>query len=501
MVNMNSSKRARQQDSIKNKPTCGGSKKSGLMRFTGMDSSISFSRFGIKSDTRPVYGMNCPGNFSVKRNQTCAGGVGKHVTMRHCGTGDSTNEAVMKETIDMALTLSEILFGIRGEKGDIGTLIGEGLLLPEEVTEQDINNLQQDIENSSYICSSPSVNENGYIEIGMKELILKETLEGVGPVLFQENGYVSATPTRTKPVWIYNDPIFLMLDGGIPSGQVTYGNPFAQFYLPGIYYIPNGNDLSSRALLFLQQNLVGFCNLQQDEDIFQQNYALSVDAQSYTSSFIEVSGALTQEQYNALWASIDSADEPIYLSPSNNEIFVRLIELMAIAHSIPIYIGDGDEYISAWMLTGGTRAFCKSLYGTDNIANYSNYISNLLYFLLNRDVGEVLEPYTNQSELYKDTDKIKFTLDLNCLQNHLFSVTTDTSSFLTRGGFASSKDISNYCYFGWDPKYNNNTLNPNETCITTSVSTNESEKTLLFSTIKEFRSTVNSIAEVEETAW
>ncbi len=67
---MNSSKHARHQDSVKNKPTCGGSKKSGLMRFTGMNSSISFSRFGIKSDTRPVFVMNCLGNFSVQRKQT-----------------------------------------------------------------------------------------------------------------------------------------------------------------------------------------------------------------------------------------------------------------------------------------------------------------------------------------------------------------------------------------------------------------------------------------------
>ena len=41
---MNSSKRARQQDSIKNLPTCGGSKKSGLTRIVGMNSSISFSK-------------------------------------------------------------------------------------------------------------------------------------------------------------------------------------------------------------------------------------------------------------------------------------------------------------------------------------------------------------------------------------------------------------------------------------------------------------------------
>jgi hypothetical protein len=84
MVLMNGSKRARQQDSIKNLPTCGGNKKSGLIRFVGMDSSISLARFGVTTQTQP--GLPCTGNllYTTKRNQLCAGGVGKAVNMRHC---------------------------------------------------------------------------------------------------------------------------------------------------------------------------------------------------------------------------------------------------------------------------------------------------------------------------------------------------------------------------------------------------------------------------------
>lgn len=84
MVLMNGSQRARQQDSIKNLPTCGGNKKSGLVRFVGLDSSISLARFGVIDSTRPRYGSNCPANFARWRNQLCAGGVGKSVNMRHC---------------------------------------------------------------------------------------------------------------------------------------------------------------------------------------------------------------------------------------------------------------------------------------------------------------------------------------------------------------------------------------------------------------------------------
>ena len=84
MVLMNGSKRARQQDSIKNLPTCGGNKKSGLVRFVGLDSSISLARFGVTNTTRPRYGSVCPASFQARRNQLCAGGVGKAVNMRHC---------------------------------------------------------------------------------------------------------------------------------------------------------------------------------------------------------------------------------------------------------------------------------------------------------------------------------------------------------------------------------------------------------------------------------
>jgi len=524
MVNMNSSKFARQQDSIKNLPTCGGSKKSGLMRFIGMDSSISFSRFGIKSDTRPVYGMNCPGNFSVKRNQTCAGGVGKHVTMRHCGTGDSTNETVMKETKGMQLPMDKILSEMKDEEGFLGNLIGKRLL-PEVVTEEDINDVQQYIENSSYICSSPLVNKNGYLVIGNREIEAIEDLKVSDSALVKETDYVSIIPTFNRPGWICMDSVVEM---EMVKGRCeihTY-NPFAQFYLPGIYFIPNGNHLTPRALLFLTQNLVDFCNLEHD-DLSGRLYVQGVDADRavdvvydgndlqfepvvYTSGLIHLSNALTEQQYDNVWNSMVSGGEPLKQYANTNQLFINLVELMAIAHSIPIYIGDGDgdgdEYISAWMLTGGTRAFCRSLYGTDSIIAYSKYIIGLLNFLLTRDeglpVGDTQHTYEPLS--YQATDKIKFTLDLDCLQNHLFEVTTDTSSFLTKGGIATSKNISNYYHFGWDPIYNN-TLNLDQDCITTSVSTNESEKTLLFSTIKTFRESLQTITstvlDVELTGW
>ena len=64
--------------------TCGGNKKSGLIRFIGMDSSISLARFAVTPETRPRYGSVCPASFKTKRNQLCAGGVGKAVNMRHC---------------------------------------------------------------------------------------------------------------------------------------------------------------------------------------------------------------------------------------------------------------------------------------------------------------------------------------------------------------------------------------------------------------------------------
>ena len=146
MVNMSGSKRARQQDSIKNKPTCGGNKKSGLVRFIGMDSSISLARFGIKSDSRPVYGMNCPGNFSIKRNQTCAGGVGKHVTMRHCGNGDGKSDLV------------ENILNLLSNNGN--TLFSKDVL-------PIVKNL------AGYILVQGIVNGNG----GAPERINKETIE------------------------------------------------------------------------------------------------------------------------------------------------------------------------------------------------------------------------------------------------------------------------------------------------------------------------------------
>jgi len=83
MVLMSGSKRAREQDSLKNRPTCGGNKKSGLIRLIGMDSSISLARFGVTPATQP--GLPCTGAlYTTRRNQLCAGGVGKAVNMRHC---------------------------------------------------------------------------------------------------------------------------------------------------------------------------------------------------------------------------------------------------------------------------------------------------------------------------------------------------------------------------------------------------------------------------------
>jgi len=86
MVLMSGSSRARQQDSLVNRPSCGGNKKSGLVRFVGMNSNISLGRFAITSETQP--GLACTGAiYRCARNQTCAGGVGRQVNMRHCGEG------------------------------------------------------------------------------------------------------------------------------------------------------------------------------------------------------------------------------------------------------------------------------------------------------------------------------------------------------------------------------------------------------------------------------
>lgn len=76
MVLMTGSKRARHQDSIKNLPTCGGNKKSGLLIVTGLNANISLRNFGVSGASRP--GVPCQGAlWTAKRNQLTAGGVGK----------------------------------------------------------------------------------------------------------------------------------------------------------------------------------------------------------------------------------------------------------------------------------------------------------------------------------------------------------------------------------------------------------------------------------------
>ena len=82
MVLMSGSKRARQQSSIVNRPTCGGNKKSGLPIYTGLNANISLQQFGVNPRSTP--GVPCTGAFwTARRNQLTAGGVGKKVLLIH----------------------------------------------------------------------------------------------------------------------------------------------------------------------------------------------------------------------------------------------------------------------------------------------------------------------------------------------------------------------------------------------------------------------------------
>jgi len=327
MVNMSGSKRARQQDSIKNKPTCGGDKKSGLMRFTGMDSSISFSRFGIKSDTRPVYGMNCPGNFSVKRNQTCAGGVGKHVTMRHCGNGDGSSGSLSNQEL-IQLILTTLANG--GRESDILDIIIQNIFpnsnLPVEDNGIGINNLVKNVidiltgdryipnpvpdvddkvKNSTYQCQSysydPLLNEMTIEGAWIIEDSLKENFES--RLMFQ-----------------IRDPITV-----------------------------NADKLTPRGLYFLQSKLVNFCSI-------SNTISLPVAAKSYA----------------------DDAANAIENFP---DLFFAVIELMAIAHSIPVYTNE-IGMSSAWVVNGGTTNFCHSLYTQETLTDYIVELDSLICSLL-----------------------------------------------------------------------------------------------------------------------
>ena len=383
MVNMSGSKRARQQDSIKNKPTCGGSKKSGLMRFTGMDSSISFSRFGIKSDTRPVYGMNCPGNFSIKRNQTCAGGVGKHVTMRHCGNGDGSSRSLSNEEI-LQLILNTLING--GNESDILDIIQNtipNINLPGEnidagVDIKDLVNTAIELLRGDRYISYPVPVVDDEVKISTFQcksylydgLSGEMTINGGGYWLYEGervyankddinlSGYkidVSNENTDQIAATVLNEGISNETSSSFPAGEevsIAETPPGFMFQITHPITVTAG-DLSERALYFLQSKLVNFCSISNSLPVVNQEYAIKAgDAIEY-----------------------------------NTDLFFAAIELMAIAHSIPVYTSQLGMS-SAWVVGGGTRGFCQSLYTPETLARYIAELYSLIISLLAQSVPQ-----------------------------------------------------------------------------------------------------------------
>jgi hypothetical protein len=166
MVNMSGSKRARQQDSIRNRPTCGGDKKSGLMRFVGMDSSLSLGRFGATPQTQP--GLPCTGTlYTTIRNQVCAGGVGKQVNMRHCGIGASFDTSGSNQIeLDFFSLATETSPGIWEFNGSFTINKGEILNVPSDGTVIELTLLEGDkiTVNGTFVFTGITFNQNGDIE-------------------------------------------------------------------------------------------------------------------------------------------------------------------------------------------------------------------------------------------------------------------------------------------------------------------------------------------------
>lgn len=87
MVLMSGSRRARNQASIVNRPTCGGNKKAGILTYTNVGFLQSLS--GASWRTSMTYPTNvCPNSYSLGgRNQLTSGGVGKTSNLASTGRG------------------------------------------------------------------------------------------------------------------------------------------------------------------------------------------------------------------------------------------------------------------------------------------------------------------------------------------------------------------------------------------------------------------------------